>query len=74
MAASSATLPTLPWGTALASLMEEGEIFSIAALSIQYISPVQEGKLVADVQVIRRGKIIAHVECDIHDESSGHIA
>ena len=61
-------------GTALASLMEEGEIFSTATLSIQYISPIQEGKLIAEARVIRRGKTIAHVECDIHDENGGHIA
>ena len=61
-------------GTALASLMSEGEIFSTAALSIQYISPVQEDKLLAEARVILRGATIAHVECDIHDESGVHIA
>lgn len=61
-------------GTALASLMETGETFSTATLSIQYISPVQEGRLVAEARVIRRGKTIAHVECDIRDESGAHIA
>jgi uncharacterized protein (TIGR00369 family) len=61
-------------GTALASLMEEGEIFSTVALSIQYYKPVQAGRLEAQARVIRRGKTIAHVECDIHDESSDHIA
>lgn len=61
-------------GTALASLMEEGEIFSTVALSIQYISPVQEGELVAEARVIQRGKTIAHVECDIHDKNGVHIA
>ena len=61
-------------GTALASVMEEGEIFSTTTLSIQYLLPVQEGKLIAGARVIRRGKTVAHVECDIHDKSGSHIA
>jgi uncharacterized protein (TIGR00369 family) len=61
-------------GTALASLLEEGEIFATAALSIQYIAPVQEGTLTAEARVIRRGNTIAHVECDIHDDRGDHVA
>ena len=61
-------------GTALASLMEPGEIFSTAALSIQFISPVREGQLIAEAQVIQRGRTIAHVECDVHDESGTLVA
>ena len=61
-------------GTALASLMEEGEIFFTTTLGIQYLSPIKEGELVAEASVIRRGEIIAHVECDVRDGSGGQIA
>jgi uncharacterized protein (TIGR00369 family) len=61
-------------GTALASLMEAGESFSTAALSIQFISPVREDQLTAQAHVIQRGGTIAHVECSIHDESGTMIA
>jgi len=61
-------------GTALASLMEAGEIFSTAALNIHFISSVKEGQIIAQAHVIQRGGTIAHIECSIHDESGTLIA
>jgi uncharacterized protein (TIGR00369 family) len=54
-------------GAALATVTTEGESFSTLQLQMSYFLPVVEGRLTAHARLIRRGRGIAHLECDLED-------
>jgi uncharacterized protein (TIGR00369 family) len=60
-------LADVAMGTALATVAAEGESFSTLQLQMSYFLPVVEGRLSAHARVIRRGRGIAHLECDLED-------
>lgn len=60
-------LADVAMGAALATVTAEGESFSTLQLQMSYFQPVVEGRLGAHARVVRRGKTIAHLECDLED-------
>jgi len=61
-------------GLAYASTLEEGESFTTLELKINFLKPVWKGHLRADGRVIKRGKTIGLVECEIADSAGGLVA
>lgn len=61
-------------GTAWASGLEEGETFTTVELKMNYFRPVWNAKLSADAKVIRRGRTLGYIECDITDDAGRLVA
>lgn len=61
-------------GTAWASGLAENETFTTVELKINFFRPVWNGKLIADATVVRRGRTLGYVECDIRDEAERLVA
>ena len=61
-------------GTAMATTLKEGETFTTLELKINFLKPVWNAKLVATGKVVRRGKLISLVECDVLDEKRSLVA
>src|SRR5436305_9320576 len=54
-------------GTAWAAGLAENETFTTLELKINFFRPVWDARLTAEAQVIRRGRTIGYVECDVFD-------
>ena len=61
-------------GTAYASTLEEGETYTTLELKINFLKPVRNARLRAVGKVVRRGKTIGLVECDVTDEKQSLVA
>src|ERR1044071_2916789 len=61
-------------GLAYAATLEEGESFTTLELKINFLKPVWKGLLRAEGRVVRRGKTIGLVECDVTDKTGGLVA
>jgi len=61
-------------GTAYASTLEEGETYTTLELKINFLKPVRNAMLWAVGKVVRRGKTIGLVECDVTDEKQSLVA
>jgi uncharacterized protein (TIGR00369 family) len=59
---------------AWASELEEGESFTTLELKINFLKPVWETRLRAEAHVIRRGKTVGLVACDIRDARGDIVA
>ena len=59
---------------AWASELVEGESFTTLEVKINFLKPVWETTLRAEAKVIRRGKTVGVVACDIRDESGDIVA
>jgi uncharacterized protein (TIGR00369 family) len=55
-------------GVAYRSTLAEGETFTAIDLKINFLQPVWNAKLRAEARVVRGGKVVGLVECDILDE------
>jgi uncharacterized protein (TIGR00369 family) len=55
-------------GMAYASTLAEGETFTTLELSIKFLRPVWNAKLRAIGKVVKSGRTIGLVECDVLDE------
>src|SRR5246500_4540904 len=56
-------------GIAYASTLGEGETFTTLELKINYLKPVWQARLRAEGRVVKGGKTVGLVECDITDET-----
>jgi len=54
-------------GMAYASTLGEGETFTTIELKINFLKPVWTGKLVATGRVVKGGRTVGLVECDVTD-------
>jgi uncharacterized protein (TIGR00369 family) len=54
-------------GMAWLSGVDEGETFTTIELKINFIRPFRTGKMIAKANVLRRGRTIGYVECDVKD-------
>ena len=61
-------------GIAYAAGLEEGETFTTLELKINFLKPVRAGALTATGRVVKSGRTIGLVECDITDEEQRLVA
>ena len=61
-------------GMAYASNLDEGETFTTLELKINFIKPVWNARLRAIASVIKQGKTVGLVECDVVDEKDQLVA
>ena len=61
-------------GIAFASLAAEGESFTTLELKINFLKPIWKSKLRADARVVKSGKQIGLVECEIKNEQGSLVA
>lgn len=61
-------------GTAYASTLEEGETYTTLELKINFLKPVWNAKLKAVGRVVKSGRTIGLVECDVIDERQNLVA
>jgi len=61
-------------GMAFASTLAAEETFTTVELKINFFRPVWEANLKAEGRVVRRGRTIGYVECEVTDEGGQLIA
>jgi len=61
-------------GMAYASTLEESETFTTLELKINFLKPVREGRLVATGRVVKGGRTVGLVECDVLDDKERLVA
>lgn len=61
-------------GTAWASELTDAQTFTTVELKINYFRPVWSETLTAQARVIRRGRSMGYIECDIHDSQQRLVA
>jgi uncharacterized protein (TIGR00369 family) len=61
-------------GSAYASTLEEGESFTTLELKINFLRPVRTAHLVAEGNLVQRGRTVGLVECAISDDHGRLIA
>src|SRR5215471_8864885 len=61
-------------GMAFASTLAPAESFTTIELKINYFRPVWEARLQAEGKVVRRGRSVGYVECEISDEGGKLVA
>ena len=61
-------------GMAFASTLAKGESFATLELKINYLKPVWRSHLVAEGRVVKRGRDVGLVECDITDSDGALVA
>lgn len=61
-------------GFAYASKLEEGETFTTIEIKVNYLRPVWKARLRAAARVVKKGRKIGLVECDVTDEKGNLVA
>jgi uncharacterized protein (TIGR00369 family) len=61
-------------GMAYASTLDEGESFTTLELKINFLKPVRAGRLVATGRVVKGGRTVGLVECDVVDDNDRLVA
>ncbi len=61
-------------GVAYLSTLAEGETATTIELKINFLRPVWNAKLQAEARVVRAGKVVGLIECDILDERQRLVA
>jgi uncharacterized protein (TIGR00369 family) len=61
-------------GIAYASELERGESFTTLELKINFMKPVWRGRLRAVGKVVKRGRTVGLVECDVLDDRGSLVA
>lgn len=61
-------------GLAYASMLDEGESFTTLEFKINFLKPIWQARLRAIGKVVKRGKTIGLVECDVMDEQQHLVA
>ena len=61
-------------GYAYAATLAEGETFTTIELKINFLRAVRKASLIAEAKVVKAGKTIGYVDCDIKDQSSRLVA
>ncbi len=61
-------------GMAFGATLDEGESFTTLELKINFLKPVWKGKLKATGKVIKQGRTIGLIECDVTDEHGSLVA
>jgi uncharacterized protein (TIGR00369 family) len=61
-------------GAAYRSTLSDSETFTTLELKINFLRPVWNAKLRAQAKMVRAGKVVGLVECDIVDEQGRLVA
>ena len=61
-------------GIAYACALEEGETFTTLEMKINFLKPVWKARLRALGRVVKQGRTIGLVECDVTDDKQGLVA
>lgn len=61
-------------GMAYAATLDEDETFATLELKINFLKPVRTGRLVATGRVVKGGRSVGLVECDVVDEEDRLVA
>jgi uncharacterized protein (TIGR00369 family) len=61
-------------GLAYASELERGETFTTIELKINFLKPVWRQHLRAEGRMVKRGRTVGLVECDVFDEKGSLVA
>ena len=61
-------------GMAYASSLDENETFTTLELKINFLKPVWSGRLTATGYVVKSGRTVGLVDCDVHDEKKSLVA
>ena len=61
-------------GMAYAATLGEGETFTTVELKINFLRPVRRARLTAEARVVKAGRSIGYVECDVKDEQGRLVA
>ncbi len=61
-------------GIAFTSTLDPTESFTTVELKINFFRPVWEAELRAEGKVVRRGKTVGYVECEVTDEDGRAVA
>jgi uncharacterized protein (TIGR00369 family) len=61
-------------GLAYAATLEEGETFTTLELKINFLKPVWKARLRAVARVVKQGRTVGMVECDITDDKESLVA
>lgn len=61
-------------GMAYAAMLGDGETFTTLELKINFLEPVWTGKLVATGRVVKGGRTVGLVECDVTDADDQLVA
>jgi uncharacterized protein (TIGR00369 family) len=61
-------------GMAYASSLDENETFTTLELKINFLKPVWSGRLTATGYVVKSGRTVGLVDCDVHDEKNSLVA
>ena len=67
-------LADMAMGVAFSSLLEMNESFTTVELKINYLKPIWNEKITAKGEVIKKGKTIGLIKCDVLDESGSLVA
>jgi len=61
-------------GLTHASTLEQGETFTTLELKINFLKPVWKGTLTATATIVKRGRTIGLVQCDVTDQGGSLVA
>lgn len=61
-------------GYAYAATLGEGETFTTVELKINFLRAVQRGRLTAEARVVKAGRSLGYIECDVTDQSGKLVA
>ena len=61
-------------GFAFATTLADGESFTTIELKINYLRPVWKARLRAAARIVKRGRKIGLIECDVTDEKGALVA
>lgn len=61
-------------GTSFFTTLQENESYTTVDLRINFLQPVKEGKIQALAKIVRRGKRLGYLECEILNEEGDLVA
>jgi uncharacterized protein (TIGR00369 family) len=67
-------LADVAMGIAYAASLPEGETFTTIELKINYLRAVVKGRLAAEAKLVKGGRTVGYLECDVTDEQGRLVA
>ncbi|HEX6776209.1 MAG TPA: PaaI family thioesterase [Methylomirabilota bacterium] len=61
-------------GMAYATSLDDNETFTTLELKINFLKPIWSGRLTATGYVVKSGRTVGLVDCDVHDEKQSLVA